>query len=134
MIPASTHINLPSHADQLWGPFSLVCNEHEVCHLFQSSIKIVKRHCLFYSWKICGVHVIFTFVTHSGWSHISIGAAPYKYEWLANYAWPYLKHQKVWIVFLHVLYIHVCACTRVVNKDKINYVTCVKHANRTQFE
>lgn len=38
------------------------------------------------SWIICGVHVIFTFVTHSGWSHISIWAAPYKYEWIAVYA------------------------------------------------
>jgi hypothetical protein len=38
------------------------------------------------SWIICGVQVIFTFVTHIGWSHISIWAAPYKYEWIALYA------------------------------------------------
>ena len=35
---------------------------------------------------ICGVRIMFTFIAHTGWSHISVWAAPYKYEWITIYA------------------------------------------------
>jgi len=49
------------------------------------NIKTVVKHVCLQS-ETWGLHVIFTFVAHSGWSHISIWAAPYKYEWITLYA------------------------------------------------
>jgi hypothetical protein len=59
---------------ETWG---LLLNVQELSDCKKKSIEC---------WIICGVHVIFTFVAHSGWSHVSVWAAPYKYEWIAIYA------------------------------------------------